>query len=272
MKFLKNIFAFIVPLTAMLVSFLIYLFASNILENYRIKIANDYSIVIVTNTPLVKEEITKLGGINVEKIITLEKERIINDIKNDLSSTSIELLKQKLPFFYKIQLEVFPTTSELNIIKDTLYQNKNIRKVEIFSKNHNNVYLLLLLLSQISFILFTIITVFAVIIISKQIRIWFYEHHEKITILKLHGASILYSSSTILRYAIISAILSFIVVSGLFIYLVGNIGVILPNDLENIVIVNLDLNESLTKIFLLSFGISILTIIGVLLKYKLKHD
>ncbi len=272
MKFLKNIFAFIVPLTAMLISFLIYLFASNILENYRIKIANDYSIVIVTNTPLVKEEITKLGGINVEKIITLEKEKIINDIKNDLSSTSIELLKQKLPFFYKIQLEVFPTTSELNIIKDTLYQNKNIRKVEIFSKNHNNVYLLLLLLSQISFILFTIITVFAVIIISKQIRIWFYEHHEKITILKLHGASILYSSSTILRYAIISAILSFIVVSSLFIYLIGNIGVILPNDLENIVIVNLDLNESLTKIFLLSFGISILTIIGVLLKYKLKHD
>ncbi len=272
MKFLKNIFAFIVPLTAMLISFLIYLFASNILENYRIKIANDYSIVIVTNTPLVKEEITKLGGINVEKIITLEKEKIINDIKNDLSSTSIELLKQKLPFFYKIQLEVFPTTSELNIIKDTLYQNKNIRKVEIFSKNHNNIYLLLLLLSQISFILFTIITVFAVIIISKQIRIWFYEHHEKITILKLHGASILYSSSTILRYAIISAVLSFIVVSGLFIYLVGNIGVILPNDLENIVIVNLDLNESLTKIFLLSFGISILTIIGVLLKYKLKHD
>ncbi len=272
MKFLKNIFAFIVPLTAMLISFLIYLFASNILENYRITIANDYSIVIVTNTPLVKEEITKLAGINVEKIITLEKEKIINDIKNDLSSTSIELLKQKLPFFYKIQLEVFPTTSELKIIKDTLYQNKNIRKVEIFSKNHNNIYLLLLLLSQISFILFTIITVFAVIIISKQIRIWFYEHHEKITILKLHGASILYSSSTILRYAIISAILSFLIVSGLFIYLIGNIGVILPNDLENIVIVNLNLNESLTKIFLLSFGISILTIIGVLIKYKLKHD
>jgi len=272
MKFLKNIFAFIVPLTAMLISFIIYLFASNILENYRIKIANDYSIVIVTNTPLIKEEITKLAGINVEKIITLEKEKIINDIKNNLSDTSVDLLRQKLPFFYKIQLEVFPTTSELNIIKDTLYQNKNIRKVEIFSKNHNNIYLLLLLLSRISFILFSIITIFAVIIISKQIRIWFYEHHEKITILKLHGASILYSSSTILKYAIISAILSFTIVSSIFIYLLSNIGVILPNDLENIVIVTLSLNDSLTKIFLLSFGISLLTIIGVLLKYKLKHD
>lgn len=272
MKFLKNIFAFIVPLTAMLISFLIYLFASNILENYRIKIASDYSIVIVTNTPLIKENITKLADINVEKIITLKKDKIINDIKHNLTSSSIELLKQKLPHFYKIQLEIFPTTSELVIIKDTLYQNKNIRKVEIFSKNHNNIYLLLLLLSQISLILFTIITIFAVIIISKQIRIWFYEHHEKITILKLHGASILYSSSSILKYAIISAVLSFLIVSGIFIYLIDNIGVILPDDLENIVIVNLDLNGSLIEIFVLSFGISLLTIIGVLLKYKLKHD
>lgn len=130
----------------------------------------------------------------------------------------------------------------------------------------------MLLLSQISFILFTIITIFAVIMISKQIRIWFYEHHEKITILKLHGASILYSSSTILKYAIISSFISFFIVSGIFIYLVDNIGVLLPNDLENIVQVTLSFDESLMKIFLLSFGISILTIIGVLLKYKIKYD
>ncbi|RXJ77945.1 cell division protein FtsX [Arcobacter sp. F155] len=272
MKFLKNTFAFVIPLTAMLISFIIYLFSSNILENYKIKIANDYSIVVITNTPLIKEEITELAGINVEKIITLEKKSIIDNIKSDLSSSSINLLKKKLPHFYKINLEAFPTTSQLQTIKDKLYANKNVRKVEIFSKNHNSVYLLMLLLSQISFILFSIITIFAIIMISKQIRIWFYEHHEKITILKLHGASILYSSSTILKYAIISSFISFFIVSAMFIYLVDNIGVLLPNDLENIVQVTLSLNESLSKIFLLSFGISILTIIGVLLKYKIKYD
>lgn len=73
MKFLKNTFAFVVPLTAMLLSFIIYLFSSNILNNYKIKIANDYSIVVITNTPIIKEDITELGGIKVEKIITLEK-------------------------------------------------------------------------------------------------------------------------------------------------------------------------------------------------------
>lgn len=272
MKFLKNTFAFIVPLTAMLISFIIYLFASNILHNYKSTIADDYSIVIITNTPLVKEEITSLAGIDVQKIITLKKEKIITNIKSNLSESSIKLLQRKLPHFYKIKLEVFPTTSQLDTIKNQLYQNKNIRKVETFSKNHNSIYLLLLLLSQISFILFTIITIFAIIIISKQIRIWFYEHHEKITILKLHGASILYSSSTILKYAIFSSLISFAIVSSIFVYLVGNIGILLPDDLENIVVVSLTVENALIKVFLLSFGISILTILGVLLKYKMKHD
>lgn len=272
MKFLKNTFAFIIPLSAMLISFLIFMFSSNILENYKVRIANDYSIVIITNTPIIKENITTLAGIDVEKIITLSKEKILTNIKSNLSKSSVDLLKRKLPHFYKIKLEEFPTTTQLEEIKNTLYQNKNIRKVEIFSKNHNSVYLLLLLLSQISFILFTIITIFAIIIISKQIRIWFYEHHEKITILKLHGASILYSSSTILKYAIFSSLISFLIVSGIFIYLVDNIGVLMPNDLENIIEVTLTINSALTKIFFLSFGISILTIFGVLIKYKMKHD
>ncbi|PLY07522.1 MAG: cell division protein FtsX [Arcobacter sp.] len=272
MKFLKNTFEFVVPLTAMLLSFIIYLFATNILHNYKITIASDYSIVIITNTPLIKEDITQLADIRVERIITLEKDKIITNIKSNLSSSSIDLLKRKLPHFYKIKLEVFPTTSELETIKNQLYENKNIRKVEIFSKNHNSIYLLLLLLSQISFILFTIITVFAIIMISKQIRILFFEHHEKITILKLHGASILYSSSTILKYAIFSSLISFLLVSGIFIYLIENIGILLPSDLEDIVVVSLTVQNSLIKVFLLSFGISILTILGVLIKYKMKHD
>ena len=123
MKFLKNTFAFVVPLTAMLLSFTIYLFSTNILHNYKITVASDYSIVIITNTPLIKEDITKLAGIRVEKIITLEKNKIITNIKSNLSKSSIDLLKRKLPHFYKIKLEVFPTTSELETIKNQLYQN-----------------------------------------------------------------------------------------------------------------------------------------------------
>lgn len=272
MKFLKNIFAFLIPLTAMLISFAIYLLIDNVVDNYKQKISRDYSIVIVTNTPLIKENINTLAGIRVEKIQTLQKDRIINNMKSNLSDNSVNLLKRKLPHFYQIYLEVFPTTSELEEIKQTLLRNKNIRKVEVFSKNHNQTYLLLVLINSITFILFFVITIFAIIIIAKQVKLWFHEHATKIAILRLHGASTLYSASSVLNYAIISSFLAFIIVAAFLYYVSHNMTVLFPVELQEIVNVGFDYNYELVKIFALSFGISIFTIIGVLLKYKINND
>ena len=272
MKFLKNIFAFFIPLTAMLIAFTLYLLTNNIVNSYKIKISKDYSIVIITNTPLVKDNIDEIAGIKIEKIETLRKDKIINNIKSDLSKSSIDLLKKKLPNFYQIYLETFPTTNELSKIKNTLYQNKNIRNVEVFSKDHNQIYLLLLLLNSISFILFFIILIFAIIIISKQIKLWFYEHNVKISILRLHGASILYSSSSVLKYAIFSSLLASILVSFFLYYISNNLSVIFPDEIYNIINTPIDVQAEIFKIFLLSFGISVFTILGVLLKYKINND
>lgn len=73
MKSLKNILTFLIPLTSMLLSFAIYLLIDNVVDNYKQKISKDYSIVIITNTPLIKENINELAGIKVEKIQTLQK-------------------------------------------------------------------------------------------------------------------------------------------------------------------------------------------------------
>ncbi len=272
MKSLKNILAFLIPLTAMLITFTIYLLIDNVVDNYKQKISKDYSIVIVTNTPLIKENIDELAGIDVDKIETLQKNKIINSMKSNLSNTSIKLLQRKLPNFYQIYLEDFPTSSQLQEIKDTLIRNKNIRKVEVFSKNHNQTYLLLVLLNSVSFILFFIITIFAIIIIAKQVKLWFHEHSTKISILRLHGASILYSASSVLNYAILSSLLSFIIVGAFLYYVSNNMMVIFPSELEDIINIKVDFNLELFKIFLLSFGISIFTIIGVLFKYKINND
>ena len=126
MKFLKNLFAFLIPLLSMLITFSIFLLINNVVENYKSKISRDYSIVIVTNTPLEKDSISELAGIKVEKIQVLPNDKIITSIKSSLSDNSIELLKEKLPNFYQIYLEIFPTSSELEEIKETLLQNKNI--------------------------------------------------------------------------------------------------------------------------------------------------
>jgi cell division transport system permease protein len=271
MKSLKHIFAFIVPLTAMLVTFGLYLITNGMVTDYKEKISNDYSIVIVTHTPLIKENLNQIASIDVKKIVTLKKESILNNIKTDLSTSSMKLLKQKLPHFYQIYLEDFPTSHQLTQIKESLKNNKNIKKVEIFSKNHNQTYLLLLMINNIIVLLFAVILIFAMIILSKQITIWFYEHHERIAIFQLHGASILYSASTVLKYAMIGAFLSSIIVSSLLLFVNNNLNSLVPIELSSIINTQLNFQYEVAKIFALSFGISIVTIIGVLFKYKVKN-
>jgi len=272
MKSLKAIFAFLLPLSSMLITFCIFLIINNIVDNYKSKISRDYSIIIVATNPIKKEALNELAGIKVEKVLLLPNEKIIDNIRTNLSENSITLLKQKLPYFYQIYLEIFPTSSELEVIKNTLLMNKNIKSVEVFYKNHNQIYLLLLILNSISFILFFIITIFAIIIIAKQIKLWFHEQKIKIAILRLHGASILYSAASILKSALISSFFAFLVASGFLFYISNNIDILFPLELQDIVDIKIDIASEFIKIFILSFSISIFTILGVLLKYKINND
>ena len=145
MKFLNNTFAFVIPLTAMLISFTIFLFSSNILDNYKLTIANDYSIVVVTNTPLIKEDVTKLADIRVEKIITLEKNQIITNIKSNLSKSSINLLKRKLPYFYKIKLTLKLIVLKSHQIILKIFSSDPLEKLDILKMNRKAIQLVSLL-------------------------------------------------------------------------------------------------------------------------------
>jgi len=272
MKSLKSIFAFLVPLLSMLITFCIFLIIDNIVDNYKSKISKDYSIVVVAISELDKNTLNELAGIKIQNIELLSNDKIIDNIKTNLSANSIELLRQKLPYFYQIYLETFPTSADLEIIKQTLLSNKDIKTVEVFYKNHNQVYLLLLILNRISFILFFIITIFAIIIIAKQIKLWFHEHHVKVSILKLHGASMLYSASSVLKYALISSFLAFLIADAFLIYICQNIDLLFPLELQDIIDIKIDIAQEMIKIFILSFSISIFTIFGVLLKYKISND
>jgi cell division transport system permease protein len=246
------------------------MFTQEIIGNYKSKISDDYSIVIITNTPLVKDDINSLAGIAVKKIVTLNKEDIIEKVKHSLSENALFLLKQRLPFFYTLHLETFPTTSQLDIIKEQLYNIPNINKVEIFSKNHNTIFSLLVLNQNIIVVFFIISLLFSIILFSKQIQLWFYEHQERIAIMQLHGASIIYSAAAVINHALMAALIAFLIVSGLLIFLFNNLTMVFPPELHSIIEVDPSLNTELLYLFVLSICISITTIIGVLFRYKMK--
>lgn len=271
MKSLKNILTFTIPLTVMLVTFSIYLLTNNVVSAYKEKISKDYSIVIVTFTPIEKDNFDSIAGIKIANINSLDRKNIIANIKSNLSESSIDLLNQRLPNFYEINLEVFPTSTELKEIRAELLKDKNIKRIEIFSKNHNQIYLLLLMINNIIIILFALILIFVVIILSKQVTIWFYAHNERILIFQLHGASIIYSASPVIKYGIYGALFSFIIAASLFIFASLNLNMILPEELDEILHTDIRYEFELAKLILLSFAISIITIFGVLFRYKIKN-
>ena len=213
MKYLKNLFSFVLPLLTVLMSFLVYIILNDVIGNYEKKINNDYSIVIVTYTPFDKDSISSIGGVNVKAIQTLAKDEIIKNFKNKLSPNSLSLLKRKLPFFYKIHLDRYPTKSELDRGIPQLKKIKNIKRVESFQKDHSKIYALLSMIQNIVIVIFCISLIFAFLIISKQIKIWFHEHAKRISIMQLHGASIVYSAKPMIRLALNSSIISIVIIS-----------------------------------------------------------
>ncbi|NQY21533.1 MAG: cell division protein FtsX, partial [Campylobacteraceae bacterium] len=76
MKSLRNHLAFIIPLTSMLLTFVIYLFTNNIIDDYKKSISKDYSIVIVTHTTLIKDKFDSIAGISEQKILSIKKDII----------------------------------------------------------------------------------------------------------------------------------------------------------------------------------------------------
>lgn len=88
----------------------------------------------------------------------------------------------------------------------------------------------------------------------------------------MFGASIIYSASSVLKYALISSFLAFLISSLFLIYVSSNIEVLFPFELQEIVNVNINIERDILKIFILSFCISVFTIFGVLFKYKISND
>jgi len=268
MKLLKSFLSFTFPLVIMLSIFSIYLLVNKVVKNYEYSVSNDYAIVVITNTPFI--DIDELANIKVKNIETLSRTKIIDGVKGNLSSSSLDLLNKKLPYFYKIHLEKFPTTQKLKQIKKELKQMSNIKKVETFSTDHNQIYSLLVLIQDIVFILFIVVLVLSLLLLSKQIKIWFFEHNERISIIQLHGGSLLYSSKPIIKTIMLSATVSSIIVITFLIVIVNNISSFVQPEVVSIMPKIIHLKFEIIEIFVLSFIIPLITFFGLLIQHKSK--
>ncbi len=268
MKPLRSFLSFSVPLVILLITFSIFLLVNKIVDTYKQNITNDYSIIVVSNTPFSK--ISSISNIKIKDIKILPKKNIINDIKADLSESSLKLLNKKLPYFYQIYLEEFPTTLKLEQIRKELTTISNVKRVETFSNDHNKVYSLLILIQDIIIILFIVILLLSILLLAKQIKIWFYEHSERISIIQLHGGSLYYSAKPIIKTMLFSTLFSIFIVTVLLYFSLHNITLLVRPEILMLMPNISDFQFEIVKIILLAFIIPIITFIGLSLQYKMK--
>ena len=269
---LKKIFSFSLSLIIMLFTFTLYLSINKIVTKYEKSINEDYTIIIVTKQPLNKSKISSLDNVNIKSVEHIQRDEILNNLKKDLSKGSYTLLEKRLPYFYKLYLEEFPTSSMLNLIKKDLRTIKNIKSIETFSKDHDTTYSMLLLIKTLILFLFISIILFTFLIMLNHVKIWFFEHTERLDIIQLHGGSIFYAAKPIIKIAIYSSLFSSITVTLLSYLASQNISLLFDFEIIEVIKENMIQYSILdiASIFIISILVSFMTVFGILIKHRLK--
>ncbi len=268
MKLLKSLSSFIFPLIIVLMTFSMYLLVTKVVDNYKQSIAEDYSILVIANSPI--DPIKKIAQIKVKNIQMINRENIIGEVKDKLSDSAIDLLSNSLPHFYKIYLEEFPTKFKLEKIKQELTAIETIENVETFSNDHGKIYSLLVLTKNVVVTLFIVVLISSFLLILQQIKIWFFEHNERIHIIQLHGGSLFYSAKPILGIITISVVLALIIVFLFMLIIISNISLVFQPEILYLVPQVIDLKIELIKVIILALIMPLIAFFGLLTMYRLQ--
>jgi cell division transport system permease protein len=221
MKSLKNHFSVILPLVALLFSLQFTITVRNVVQNYELKLIEEYSIVVVSQKAL-DENIVKSKIRGIRSITPISSQRILDRLKRDLSSKNLALLKISLPYFYSVKLQKLPNDNELDKIVKNFKKMNSITKIETFAKTHTKMYRMFHFIQLLSYLFAGIVLVLSILLVSKQMKIWWYEHQERMAIMSLFGAPFWMKSVFLYRLAFVDSIISTFIVSLVFWYLPHN--------------------------------------------------
>ncbi|MDR1555217.1 MAG: ABC transporter permease [Campylobacteraceae bacterium] len=216
MKLFKTHFSVIFSLFVLLCSFQFILFINQIINEYELYLADDYSIIVVSNEVLDTSMLLKQKPI-IKSISELDTTEVLSRLKNDVSLSNIELLQKSMPKFYTLKLDRFPSSSVSNSLKNDLLKIGPITKVEIFAKTYNKIYYVLKLMNFVVFVFVIFAAVTSLLLVLKQTQIWTYEHHERIFVMNLFGASFWTKSAVLYRSAIIDSLIAVFLTIAVFV-------------------------------------------------------
>lgn len=221
MKSIKNHLSLVIALVSILFSIQILVIAERSVDTYKDKLANDYSIVVVSQKKLDSENLMKENHI-IGKVLPLSPDNVIKRLNTGMSKKNIELLKLTLPRFYNIKLKHYPSSSEIKILTKKLLRKSSITKVENFSHSHDSTYKLLLLFKKVITIFSVSMFVVTMLLIFKELKIWQFKHNERMNIMGLFGAPLWMRSAILFRLSIVDALIASLVSFILFTFVASD--------------------------------------------------
>ena len=256
MKFIKYHLTFILPMMAILLGIEFFLVFDRATDSYETGLRKGYSMFIVTKKPLELSDFRRLN-IHINHIEAVNKEALAEQISKGVSQSSSKEILKAMPYFYNIKFDSYMSGAKLDSIKNDLEESDQVRRVETFGSSYSDSYRLF---SFIKFILKAFLGFMSLIsffLIIKQMEIWKYAHKERMQVMKIFGASLMLRSGVLFRVAIVDAIISTFLTSGIFLALKyywakeSHIGILMQK--QNLLFQSSD--------FLILLGISLLIVV-----------
>ena len=217
MRSVKNHLSLIIALFTIVFTMQVYIVIERTVTAYEQDLNDNYSIVVVTKKSVKPESLIALSP-SILTAQELSTKTVLEHLQSQMKQRHIDLLKLALPHFYALHLDHYPTPDEIVSLRKKLQKHPQVTRIEDFSKSHDTIYKLLLLYKSIS-ILFAI-GIFAVtsLLILKEMRIWQFQHNERMSIMAMFGAPVWMRSAVLFRLAIVDAIIASILAVATFAY------------------------------------------------------
>jgi cell division transport system permease protein len=207
MKSLKNHFSLIAALFTILFTLQVYQILERSISSYEESLRSNYAMIVIATSALEESSLKSRFDI-IRSVEEISPEKVIKRLEKEMDKTSLGLLRASLPKFYRLSLEHYPQPEEVDILSSQLENMKQIKRVENFSQTHDQIYKLLILYKAVTQIFAFAIFIVTLLLIVKEMRIWQFQHEERMNIMALFGAPIMLRSAVLFRLAIIDAIIA----------------------------------------------------------------
>jgi len=214
----RNYLLFTIALVSLLISFQSVVTFKRQFNDYQQKLNSSYAIVVIAKAPVREIEIRTLFPY-LKSVKPIDQQDIIKSIKENLGKDDLKELYEELPLFYRIYFKKLPTKMELLSIEQKLQKFPQIEKVEAFVSAQNKISALIEMIKDILSVFSLLFLFISIILITKQINLWRYMHENRMQIMAILGAKLWFRSKNLFLTAVVSSVVSTIIISSLFTFL-----------------------------------------------------